>query len=119
MKDRYLKTRVHGAVYESLHKRAAEAGQRLGTFVREVIERDAQAVSTEQALARIEAAIAAVSASSAPAPMPSRDHELHRQMHELRLIARELAMHMNAQILTRVASQIAVQASNTNPSRSA
>lgn len=116
MKDRYLKARLPRELYCDLQARAAEAGQRLGTYVREVLERDAQAIATEQVLARIEAALAAAPASSASPPALARDHELHREVFELRLIVRELAMHTNAQILTRVAAQLIAQASPVNPS---
>lgn len=103
MKDRYLKARIPHALYEALQKRAAESGMRLATLVRELLERDAQAIGIEQVLARVEAAIAAVPASSTPAPMPVHDHELRRQVHELRLVTREIAMQLNAQILTQQA----------------
>lgn len=106
MRDKFIKARVPHAEYEALLARAGVAGQRLGTFVREVLERDAQAVSTADALARIEAALAAAAATSAPV----QDHALRRDVLELRLIVRELAMAANAQILTRVAAQLAAQA---------
>lgn len=119
MKDRYLKTRVPQVLYESLRTRAAEAGQRLGTLVREVLERDAQVMSTAEALARIELALAASQAIAAPASPSVPDHALHQFVLELRLIVRELAMHANAQILTRVAAQVAAQAASSNLARSA
>jgi hypothetical protein len=114
MQDKFLKARIPHAVYNALQQRAGEAGQRLGTLVREILERDAQAMNTEQALARIEAALTAATAASTPMP----DHNVRRELLELRLIARELAMHANAQILTRVAAQIAAHASPNNASRS-
>lgn len=119
MKDKYLKARIPGALYESLQRRAAESGMRLATLVRELLEHDAQAVNTEQALARIESALSSLPASSTPAPTPMRDHELHQVAHELRLLMREVAMHLNAQIVTRVVSQMAAQTSSSHPFRSA
>lgn len=105
MKEKFLKVRVPNAEYQALQMRAAEAGQRLGTLVRDILQRDAQTLSTEQALARIEASLAAAPAASVPTP----DHNLHRDLLELRLLVREIAMHSNAQILSRVAAQLASQ----------
>jgi hypothetical protein len=118
MQEKFLKARVPRPLYDALQKRAAEAGQRLGTLVREVLERDAQVMSAAEALARIEAALASSQAIAAPALPSMPDHALHRDMLELRLIVRELAMHMNAQILARVAAQIAANASTNQASRS-
>jgi negative regulator of sigma E activity len=118
MQEKFLKSRVPRQQYEALQKRAGEAGMRLGTLVRDILERDAQALSAAEVLARIEAALAAMPASSAPAPMPSRDHELHQRALELRLLMREVAMHLNAQILARVAAQVAAQTPSANSSRS-
>ncbi|MGH8032396.1 MAG: hypothetical protein ACREO8_08555 [Luteimonas sp.] len=106
MKEKFLKARLPAPLYQALQVQAGEAGLRLGTLVREILERNAQVVSTTEALARIEAALAATTAASTPA----RDHDLHREVRELRLIVRELAMNANAQILTRVAAQLAAQA---------
>jgi predicted HicB family RNase H-like nuclease len=105
MQDKFLKARIPRAVYDALQQRAGEAGQRIGTYVREVLERDAQAIGTEQALARIEAALA----SNAPPSVPVLDHNVRRELLELRLLLREIALHTNAQILTRVAAQLAAQ----------
>lgn len=115
MQDRYLKARVPRALYEALLARAGAEGKRLGTHIREVLERDAQAVTTTEALTRIESALAASTAGAASAQPVAPDHELRRELAELRLIARELALHHNAQILSRVAAQLAAQASQ--PSR--
>jgi hypothetical protein len=93
MQDKFLKARIPRALYEALLARAGEAGQRLGTHVREILERDAQAVNTEQALARIESALAGATAASAPMP----DHDVRRELLELRLLVRELAMNTNAE----------------------
>jgi hypothetical protein len=114
MKEKFLKARIPAPLYQALQAQAGEAGLRLGTHFREVLVRNAQAQSTEQALKRIEAALAASQSVSPSMP----DHALHRDVLELRLIVRELAMNANAQILNRVAAQIAAQASSTNSSRS-
>ena len=110
MQDRYLKARVPRALYEALLARSGEAGQRLGTYVREVLERDAQAITTTEALTRIEASLAAATTGAAPAQPAATDHELRRELAEVRLLVRELAMQSNAQILSRVAAQLAAQA---------
>ena len=118
MKDRYLKARLPCELYCELQACAAEAGTRLGTHVREILERDAQVLSMAEALTRIESALSALPASSMSPPAPMRDHELHREVFELRLLVREIAMQLNAQILTRVASQIATQAASSSTNRS-
>lgn len=114
MQDRYLKARVPRALYEALLARAGEAGQRLGTYVREVLERDAQAITTGEALTRIETALAAATAGAAPVQPAALDHATRRELLEVRLLVRELAMQSNAQIVTRVAAQLAAQTSQTS-----
>jgi hypothetical protein len=115
MTEKFLKARVPAALYETLLARAGAEGKRLGTHIREVLERDAQAITTGEALTRIEAALAASTAGAAPSQPASPDHELRRELAEVRLLVRELAMQSNAQILSRVAAQLAAQASQ--PSR--
>lgn len=115
MQDRYLKARVPRALYEALLARAGAEGKRLGTHIREVLERDAQAVTTTEALTRIETALAAATTGIAPSQPAALDHETRRELAEVRLLVRELAMQSNAQILARVAAQLAAQAQQ--PSR--
>lgn len=103
--DKYLKVRVPVELYQALLKRAGIEGKRLGTLVRELLERDDQAVTTAEALARVEAALAA----AAPAKPADLDHELRRELAEVRLLVRELAMQSNAQIVARVAAQLAAK----------
>lgn len=76
MQDKFLKARIPRPLYDALQARAGEAGVRLGTHVREILERDAQVLSTTEALTRIEAALTASTSSA----MPMRDHELHRDL---------------------------------------
>jgi hypothetical protein len=114
MQDRYLKARVPRALYEALLARAGAEGKRLGTHIREVLERDAQAVTTTEALTRIETALAASTTGAAPSQPAAPDHELRRELAEVRLLVRELAMQSNAQILSRVAAQLAAQAQQPN-----
>jgi hypothetical protein len=116
MPEKFLKARVSTELYQTLLARAGESGKRLGTFVREALERDAQAVTTTQVLERIEAALAnpAAMTATAPAPKAPADHELRRELNEVRLLVRELAMQTNAQIVARVAAQIAAQTPQIN-----
>jgi hypothetical protein len=110
-KEKFLKARVPAALYEALLARAGEAGQRLGTYVREVLERDAQVITTREALARIEAVIS--TSSAAPQPTTAGHNTAHL-LHEVRLLLRELCMQTNAQIVARVAAQLAAQAAQPN-----
>lgn len=115
MTEKFLKARVPAALYQALLARAGAEGKRLGTHVREVLERDAQAITTTEALARIEAALAAATTGTAPAQPAALDHEERRELAEVSLLVRELAMQSNAQILSRVAAQLTAQTSQ--PSR--
>ncbi len=96
MQDRYLKARVPRALYEALLARAGTEGKRLGMHIREVLERDAQAVTTTEALTRIEAALAASTPGAAPVQPPALDHDTQRLLAEMRLLLRGLAMQANA-----------------------
>jgi len=110
MTDKFLKTRVPESLYATLLAEAGSAGKRLNTHVRELLQQHAQAVSTAEALARIEASIS----TSQAAPQPGAlDHDTLRTLAEMRLLLRELAMNANAQIVTRVAHQLAAQAPQT------
>ncbi|GEM_PF-5370814 len=114
MNEKFLKARVPTTLYQALLARAGAEGKRLGTHVREVLERDAQAVPTAEALTRIEAVIAASMPGTAPAQPSALDHDTQRLLAEMRLLLRELAMQANAQILARVAAQLGAQTSQPN-----
>lgn len=103
MNEKFLKARIASALYEQLQTRAAVDGKRLGTYVREALERDTEAIDTAQALTRIETILAQRQAVQAA---PTRDHEIRQLLLETRMIVRELAMASNAQILARVAAQL-------------
>jgi hypothetical protein len=105
--DKYLKTRVPLDLYQRLRVRAGASGLHLNTFVREALLRDGEAMSAAEALARVEAAIAAAAAPVPVAPPIAADHELRCELREVRLLLRELALQSNAQILARVAAQMA------------
>jgi hypothetical protein len=110
MNEKFLKARIPGELYADLLARSGAAGKRLGTFVRDVLQEHTQAVSTAEALARIEAAVSAAGGQCVPAPVAALDHDSARQLAEVRLLLREIAMQTNAQILSRVAAQLAAQA---------
>lgn len=119
MTEKFLKARVPATLYQALLARAGAEGKRLGTHVREVLERDAQAITTGEALTRIEAALAAATTGAAPVQPAALDHDTRRELQEVRLLVRELAMQANAQIVARVAAQLAAQvaAPTSQPSR--
>ncbi|MBB5206463.1 hypothetical protein HNQ51_003810 [Inhella inkyongensis] len=106
MTDKFLKTRVPEGLYATLLAEAGSAGKRLNTHVRELLQQHAQAVSTAEALARIEASISATQAAPQPGTL---DHDTQRTLVEMRLLLRELCMQSNAQIVSRVAHQLAAQ----------
>ncbi len=110
MQDKFLKVRVPAPLYQRLLERAGIGGKRLGTHARELLEQGDQAVTTAVALARVEAAIAAAAAPMAVAPPIAADHALRCELREVRLLLRELALQSNAQILARVAAQMAAHA---------
>jgi hypothetical protein len=111
MKDKFLKTRVPSALYQHLMARSGAEGKRLGTYVREVLENESSALTTREVLARIESSIERASSTTAvPASQPNIDAELRADLRHVFLLVRELAMHSNAQIVTRVAAQMANQA---------
>ena len=106
MSEKFLKARIPAALYNELQVQAAEAGKRLGTHIRDVLEQHSEAMTVAAALARIEAAIG----DQAAAPQTSVvDHEMRPLLDEIRLLVRELAMQANAQIVTRVVAQLAAQ----------
>jgi len=116
MTEKFLKARIPGDLYADLLARSGEAGKRLGTFVRDVLHEHTQAVATGEAITRIEAAITAATAAAAvaaPAQPAVTDHELRRELTEVRLLLRELCMQTNAQIVGRVVAQLNAQAQPT------
>jgi hypothetical protein len=109
MNTKFLKARIPSELYEALMARASADGKRLGTYARELLERDASSITTQEVLTRVEAALI-VSQQASPRVQPSElDHETRQAVAEVRLIARELAMHANAQIMSRVAAQLKAQ----------
>jgi hypothetical protein len=98
MKETYFKARVPAALHEAACGRAGRQGLRLGTYLREAIERDLQLLA----------------APVAQSQTPSIDHETALLLQEMRLLLREIAMHANAQIVGRVFAQLDAQTRNVN-----
>lgn len=93
MQESYFKARVPATLHAAASARAGREGLRLGSYLREAIERDLQ----------LKAAPVVVT------PPPLIDHETRIVLLEIRLLARELAMATNAQIVAKVAAQIKSQ----------
>ena len=74
-----------------------------------MLERDEHAITTVEALTRIESVLAQSQAGNASAIASKADHETQFVLQEIRLLVRELAMVQNAQILARVAAQLKSQ----------
>lgn len=108
MNDKFLKTRVPPGLYQSLLARAGSEGKRLGTLVREILESDTHALSTSDALARIETALAQ-SRSDHVVQQPVMDPQVPAEVRHILLLVIELAMQSNAQIVPRVAEKLALQ----------
>lgn len=93
MKESYFKARVPAALHQAASARAGREGLRLGSYLREAIERDLEA-------------------ETAPIVQPQPpviDHEARAVLQEIRLLLRELAMASNAQIVPRVVAQLKSQ----------
>lgn len=98
MKETYFKARVPASLHEAASARAGREGLRLGTYLREVIERDLQVKA----------------APVVTLQPPAIDHKTLHLLQEMRLLLRELAMHANAQIVGRVVAQLDAQSRNLN-----
>lgn len=93
MQESYFKARVPATLHAAASARAGREGLRLGSYLREAIERDLQ--------------LKAVPVVASPPPVI--DHETRIVLLEIRLIVRELAMSTNAQIMPKVAAQMKSQ----------
>lgn len=93
MKESFFKARVPAALHQAAIARAGREGLRLGSYLREAIQRD------------LEAEVASIAL-----PQPAAiDHESRAVLQEIRLLLRELAMASNAQIVPRVFAQLKSQ----------
>jgi hypothetical protein len=98
MHESYFKARVPATLHAAASVRAGREGLRLGTYLREAIERDLE----------LKAAPAEVELP------PVIDHETRIVLREMRLVLRELAMSTNAQILSKVAAQMKSETQSAN-----
>ncbi len=98
MQESYFKARVPAALHAAASARAGREGLRLGSYLREAIERDLQLKAVPVVVA----------------PPPVIDHETRIVLQEIRLLARELAMATNAQIVAKVAAQMKSQTQTSN-----
>lgn len=115
--DKFLKTRVSSSLYAALQLRASAEGKRLSTYARGLLEHQAEVVTTTDALNRIEQNLRAFNTQAAISPLNNLYDSQNKQMAELLLIARELALATNAQILTRVATQMKLQRDSSTRER--
>ena len=112
MNDKFLKARIPNELYVSLLARANADGKRLGTHVRELLEVSELAITTQDALTRIESALRHQAKPEQIEREIGVDADTRKSIREVRLIAIELAMHLNAQILPRVAAQLKTNQTN-------
>lgn len=98
MKESYFKARVPASLHEAASARAGREGLRLGSYIREAIERDLQVKA----------------APVVTLQPPAIDHKTLYLLQEMRLLLRELAMQANAQIVAKVAAQLKSQNQSSN-----
>lgn len=112
MKSAFLKIRTTPERLEKLKERAGKAGMRVSTFANDILEREDEDASQATELAELKSQVQALVAliQSLRQNSPTADAETQMALRELRLLVRELAMHTNAQIVARVATQL-----KTNP----
>lgn len=107
-KTSYLKVRTTPELQEKLRERADKAGMRISTFAYDILEREEESTKQSEELAALKSQmqelVAMVHTMYKRSPVPEAESQL--VLRELRLIVRELAMHSNAQILARVATQL-------------
>lgn len=107
-KTSFLKVRTTPERLAQLKERAGKSGKAVSTFADEQLERALESVQQSEELAQLRSQMQELVAMvhtmhQQPTPV---DFESQSMLREVRLIARELAMHNNAQILGRVAAQL-------------
>lgn len=107
MQDKYLKIRLTTDQYLALKIRAADEGKRLGTFSRELLQRETTESDIGEILTKVEHAIRAINVNTLEKTTLQLDFESRRILQEILLLGRELALDSNAQILQRVTAQLA------------
>lgn len=107
MHDKYLKIRLTNDQYDALKIRAAIEGKRLGTFSRELLQREQAESDICEILTKVELAIKETKVDAFEKPTSLLDYESRRILQEILLLNREFALNSNAQILHRVTAQLA------------
>lgn len=107
MKSHFLKVRMPADTYLRLKDRAAEAGKPISTFAHALLEQENSISSTATKLTEIKSQLQGLAVLLVTSSNQSTTRsELDLVLHEVLLIVRELALERNAQILSRVSSQI-------------
>lgn len=107
MKSNFLKVRMLAVTYQRLKDRAAEAGKPISTFANALLEEENTILKTAIQLTDIQSQLQELAAMFAIMSLPKADEErINPALIEILLIVRELALERNAQILSRVSSQI-------------
>lgn len=107
MKSNFLKVRMLAVTYQRLKDRAAEAGKPVSTFANALLEEESSILKTAIQLTDIQSQLQELAAMVAIMSLPKADEErINPALIEILLIVRELALERNAQILSRVSSQI-------------
>ena len=114
-KVRFLKFRLTDELHDQLHTEAAVIGLPVTVHVRDLLEQRVQAVSTQQAVARLEATLSRAIerptvVDDATAHLKAQLQAQAEQLRELRLLLRELCLHTHAPLLTRAQAQLAAGA---------
>lgn len=107
MKSHFLKVRMTTDAYQRLKVRAAEAGKPISTFANALLEQENCIASSAIQLTEIQSQIQSLVVLLVTSNNQSKTNcELSSSFHEVLLIVRELALERNAQILTRVSTQL-------------
>lgn len=107
MKSKFLKVRMLSVTYQRLKDRAAEAGKPISTFANALLEEENSILNAAIQLTDIQSQLQELAVLLAMMSQPKADeNRINPTLIEILLIVRELALERNAQILSRVSSQI-------------
>ena len=106
-KTAFIKVRTTPERLEQLKARAGKSGKPVSTYADEQLEHAMENIQQSEELAaikeQVQELVALVHTLRQATPV---DSESQAMLREVRLLARELAMHSNAQIVARVAAQL-------------
>lgn len=107
----FIKIRTTPERLEQLKGLASKAGKPVSTFAYQQLERASHDVQQAAELAELKGQVQSLVVLVQRLPQQSREQDSENKMalHELKLLVRELAMHINAQIVARVAAQLKTQ----------